>query len=132
MTELIVCSTCRRPGTDRGAPADGQRLLEAIEAALRAVPVPLTASSASPAPLRVRATACMSGCSRACTVALQAAGKASYLFGELQPDAETAAQVLACARLHALSADGQLDRAARPERLRNGILARLPALAGPD
>lgn len=125
MTELIVCSTCRRPGTDRGAPADGQRLLEAIEAALRASP-------ASPAPLSVRATACMSGCSRACTVALQAAGKASYLFGELQPDAETAAQVLACARLHALSADGQLDRAARPERLRNGILARLPALAGPE
>jgi predicted metal-binding protein len=129
MTELIVCSTCRRPGTDRGAPADGQRLLEAIEAALRASPVPV---SASPAPLRVRATACMSGCSRACTVALQAAGKASYLFGELSPDAETAAQVLACARLHALSVDGQLDRAARPERLRNGILARLPALAGPD
>lgn len=129
MTELIVCSTCRRPGTDRGAPADGQRLLEAIEAALRASTVPLPAS---PTPLRVRATACMSGCSRACTVALQAAGKASYLFGDLPPDAETAAQVLACAQLHALSADGQLDRAARPERLRNGILARLPALAGPD
>lgn len=122
MTEVIVCSTCRRPGTERGAPADGQRLLEAIEAELRA----------SPAPLRVRAVACMSGCSRACTVALQAAGKASYLFGELPPDAETAAQVLACAGLHAISADGQLDRAARPERLRNGILARLPALGRPD
>lgn len=122
MTELIVCSTCRRPGTDRGAPADGQRLFEAIEAALLA----------SPAPLSVRATACMSGCSSACTVALQAAGKASYLFGQLQPDAETAMQVLACAQLHAQSADGQLDWAARPERLRSGILARLPALAFPD
>lgn len=122
MTEVIVCTTCRQPGTDRSAQADGQRLLDAIEAALRA----------SPAPLRVRAVACMSGCSRACTVALQAAGKASYLFGELPPDAETAAQVLACAQRHAISTDGQLGRAARPERLRNGILARLPALARPD
>ena len=122
MTDVIVCTTCRRPGTERSAQADGQHLLQAIEAAL----------GDAAAPLRVRGTACMSGCSRACTVALQAAGKASYLFGELPPDAETAAQVLTCARLHAISTDGHLDRAARPERLRNGILARLPALAGPD
>jgi predicted metal-binding protein len=36
--------------------------------------------------------------------------------------------VLACAALHAASADGNLPRAQRPERLRGGILLRLPPL----
>ncbi len=57
-------------------------------------------------------------------------GKTSYVFGELTPDAETAQQVLACGRLHADSADGVLDRNARPERLRNGIVARIPGCLG--
>jgi predicted metal-binding protein len=74
----------------------------------------------------VRGVACMSGCDRACTVAFQAPGKHSYLFGDLQPDADTAAQVLACARLHAQSSDGALARNDRPQRLRSGILTKLP------
>ena len=70
----------------------------------------------------------MSGCSRACTVTLQAHGKYTYYFGDLAPDADTAAQVIACAQLHLQSADGNLARNARPERLRSGILARLPPI----
>ena len=62
-------------------------------------------------------------------MALQAPGKPSYVFGDLVADADSAAQALACARLHAASADGQLARHDRPERLRSGILVRLPAWA---
>jgi predicted metal-binding protein len=72
--------------------------------------------------------ACMSGCSRACTIALQAPGKYTYYIGDLLADEETAVQVLACAQLHARSVDGNLQRKDRPERLRSGILARLPPL----
>jgi len=121
-TDLIVCTTCRRPGQDRALPPDGEALLSEVEAA--------HAFMDNPAALRVRGVACMSACGRSCTVAFQAAGKTSYVFGELTPDAETAQQVLACGRLHADSADGMLDRNARPERLRNGIVVRLPGCLG--
>lgn len=122
-TEIIVCSTCRLPGSSREQAPHGQALLAAVQAALNA---------RHAQGLRVREQACMSGCARACTVALQATGKFSYYFGDLAPDAETAAQVLACAHQHRASADGNLPRSARPERLRGAILARLPPLAQED
>jgi predicted metal-binding protein len=61
-------------------------------------------------------------------VTLQAPGKFTYYFGDLVADDTTAAEVLACAQQHAYSADGNLPRKERPERLRSGILARLPPL----
>jgi len=121
-TELIVCTTCRRPGQDRALPPDGEALWAEVEAA--------HAFMDNPMGLRVRGTACLSACGRSCAVAFQAAGKTTYVFGELSPDAETAQQLLACGRLHAHSPDGVLDRNTRPERLRNGIVARLPACLG--
>lgn len=117
-TELIVCTTCRPVGALRDAPAPGEALLHAVRATQ-------AADGARP-DVRVRGMACMSACSRACTVALQAPGKHTYLFGDLTADADTARDVLACAALHAESSDGSLQRNQRPERLRNGILARLP------
>jgi predicted metal-binding protein len=122
ITEIIVCTTCRPAGASRAEPAAGELLLEAVYVAQ------LQADATHFAHLRVRGVECMSSCSRACLVAFQAPGKHSYLFGGLAPDATTADQVLACARLHAHSADGSLLRKDRPERLRNGIVARLPAV----
>lgn len=120
-TEIIVCTTCRPQGASRELPAAGLALFEAVQDAL------LTSEWDGAAHgLQVRGLACMSGCSRACTVTLQAKGKFSYYFGDLAADAETAAQVIACAQLHRHSEDGNLARNARPERLRSGILARLP------
>lgn len=123
-TEIIVCTTCRPPGASRALPAAGQVLFEAVQDAL----LHCELDTGEHEGLQVRGLACMSGCSRACTVALQAQGKYTYYFGDLAPDAETAAQVIACAQLHKHSADGNLARNARPERLRSGILARLPPL----
>lgn len=122
VTELIICTTCRPAGVSRDVPAAGEALLEAVQIATWDLDVALQAR------IRVRGLACMSGCSRACTVALQAPGKYTYYFGDLLADDTTAAQVLACAQLHADSADGNLQRKERPERLRSGILARLPPL----
>ena len=78
--------------------------------------------------LRVQGVACLSGCKRACAAALMAPGKVGYVFGDVPPDAEGAADLLAVALAHAAGRDGFLPRAARPERLRAGILARLPPL----
>ena len=124
ITEVIVCTTCRPAGASREQPAAGEALLEAVQTAQ---------FDADPGErIVVRGVACMSGCNRACTVALQAPGKHSYLFGDLLPDADTAAQVLACARLHARNSDGALARNERPERLRSGLLTKLPPYLPPD
>lgn len=120
-TEVIVCTTCRPAGASRELPAAGLVLYEAVMAQQNA---------GHAAGLQVRGIACLSGCSRSCTVALQAPGKPTYYFGDLSADAQTATQVLACAQLHAHRADGALPRNERPERLRSGILAKLPAYAG--
>ena len=116
MTEILVCVLCRPNGASRDEPRAGRALFEAIQ----------IAALQSDAPFPIRPLECMSGCTRACTVALQAPGKTTYFFGDLRAEVESAEQVLACARLHDASRDGLLDRAQRPQRLREGILARLP------
>lgn len=121
-TEIIVCTTCRPPGASRELPAEGLALFEAVQDAL----LHCELDTGEHQGLQLRGLACMSGCGRACTVTLQAQGKFTYYFGDLAGDAETAAQVIACAQLHHQSPDGNLARNARPERLRSGILARLP------
>jgi predicted metal-binding protein len=119
VTEIIVCTTCRPEGASRELPSAGSVLFEAV-LALQQTELPVG--------IQVRGIACMSGCSRACTVAFQAAGKPTYYFGDLVADAETAEHVLACGLLHARNADGALLRSLRPERLRGGILAKLPPM----
>jgi len=120
ITEVIVCTTCRPPGASRDLPAAGALLFEAVQAVHHHGAVPS---------VRVRGMACLSSCSRACSVAFQAPGKHTYLFGDLVPDAETAEHVLLCAGMHAAANDGNLLRNERPARLRSGILARLPPWA---
>lgn len=113
-TEVIVCTTCRPPGVSRDETAAGSLLFEAVQ------------RLQAPPSVRVRGMACLSSCGRACSVAFQAPGKHTYLFGDLVPDAQTAEHVLVCAGMHAAAPDGNLLRNQRPERLRSGILARLP------
>lgn len=122
-TEILICTTCRPAQGTGDAPSAGNALLESVRHAMRSSAV----AAIRPTP-RLRGIACLSGCARACTMALQAPGKHTYVFGDLDPDAETAVQVLACADLHQQSCDGLLPRGARPPRLRKGILAKLPPL----
>ncbi len=119
-TDVIVCTTCRPAGASRELPADGELLFEAVQAAQ------LDDDAGAWAQVRVRGVACLSSCSRACSVAFQAPGKYTFVFGDLKPDEETARHVLACGAMHACAGDGMLNRNERPERLRSGIVVRLP------
>ncbi len=127
-TDLLVCTRCRLAGEDPGeahlAARAGARLHRALVAAARQAGAADGAADGAEG-VAVASVACLSACKRGCAVALMAPGKASLLFGDLRP--EDAADILAAARAHAARADGFLPRAARPERLRAGILARLPA-----
>lgn len=116
-TTLLVCTRCRPPGAEPEAPRAGATLLAAARRAAAGEPS-----------VRVHGVACLSGCRRACAAALMAPGKVGYLFGDLPPDPAGAADLLAAALAHAAAPEGHLPRAARPERLRTGILGRLPPL----
>lgn len=125
-SELLVCRTCRPAGASRDGPAAGELLLAQVLGLQSASARPACADAAGIDGVVVRGIACLSACSRSCTVALQAGGKMTYVFGDLLPDAESAAQVLDCAHQHARAPDGLLAWASRPDRLRRGIVARLP------
>lgn len=107
---LVICTTC--------ADGQGQALLEAVE----------NEALARDWPLPVRGQACMAACKQSCTAALQGTGKHSYLFGQLAADATCVDALLAVAAQHAEPGDGLLAWDRRPERLKGGLVARLPPL----
>lgn len=119
---LWICVTCRRsmaPGVASALATDGRELFDLTRA--------LLAGHAAAGRVVPRPVECMSGCERSCTVSLSAAGKPSYLFGDLEPTAEHAGAVLDCAFMYAMRPDGLLPRIERPSALRKGILSRIPA-----
>ena len=127
-THITVCTTCRAPGTSREQRADGLSLFDAVQEALWAAESESESEGGAALAVQLGGQACMSGCNRACTLAVQSAGKWTYYWGDLVPDADTAAQVVTCARMHQRSTDGELPWKDRPERLKNGVLARISAV----
>lgn len=111
---IIVCSLCR----DR---VTGLRSGEALCADLRS-----RLSDASAADFAVETVDCMAGCARPLTVAFEAQGKASYLFGSIDSGTDAGALV-EFARLYASLADGWCNSGQRPARLAGKTLARIPA-----
>ena len=110
MSALVICTTC--------ADGQGQLLLEAAE----------NEALARDLPLAIRGQACLAACKQSCTAALQGLGKHSYVFGQLGPDAASVDALLAVAEQHAEPGDGLLAWNRRPDRLKTGLVARLPPL----
>ena len=77
----------------------------------------------------IRAVNCMAGCERKPTMGLQAPGKATYLFGEIET-AEDVAAIVEFAHQYEGSADGWTSATDRPTALYEKTLARMPALKG--
>jgi predicted metal-binding protein len=77
---------------------------------------------------RIGAVECLSGCDRACVIALAAPHKATLMFGDLPP-LQSASAILQLAEQYYASADGKISRQERPNILRKGILARIPPLS---
>ncbi|NJK62704.1 MAG: DUF1636 domain-containing protein [Synechococcaceae cyanobacterium SM2_3_1] len=123
---LFVCTTCgstwekgQRVGQSRG-----ELLLEALQ------PAHSQWSWREQCPLQP--VECMSACSRPCSVALAAAGKHTYLFGDLASSeadlGDVCGAILDCAALYLQQPQGLMAWSARPERLRKGLIARIPPL----
>ena len=111
---IYICTTCRPPGEPDSAVRPEAILATAV------------AQAAAGAEVDVRPMRCLGNCSRGASAALRANGSWTYLFGGL--DATCAEALIEGARLLARAADGILPWRARPERLKRGMIARIPPL----
>lgn len=110
---IIVCSRCR-------SPIAGALAAQELIAELRARP--------AAAGFTIETVACMAGCDRPLAVAFTAPGKASFLFGDIEPQRDADA-LLNFGDLYAGLDNGWCNEGQRPAGLKGKILARIPALA---
>ncbi|MGA7953382.1 MAG: DUF1636 domain-containing protein [Gloeobacterales cyanobacterium] len=77
----------------------------------------------------VQEVACLSVCSRPCSVAFVAPNKTTLVFGDLPP-LESAADLLQLGKQYHDSSDGIISWKERPEVLKDALIARVPPLPG--
>ncbi|WP_424970611.1 DUF1636 family protein [Dinoroseobacter sp. S76] len=114
---ITVCTSCKHKGSDC---RPGYELIAKLRAAIAA------AGDAVSESFEISGVACMAGCDRPCTVAYHGTRKATYLFGDIEPDADID-DLVAFARQYAVLGDGWCSSVDRPGKLRRTTLARVPA-----
>ncbi|QDG76692.1 DUF1636 domain-containing protein [Labrenzia sp. PHM005] len=114
---ITVCTSCRHKGSNC---KPGYDLIEKLQAALQ------TAGKFVSDDFEISGVACMAGCSRPCTVAFHGSQKATYLFGDIDPE-EDVTDLITFARQYAELPDGWCSSGERPGKLRRTALARVPA-----
>ncbi len=125
---LFVCTTCGSTWQDgqRVGQSRGEILLEQLQ--------PLHDQWPLGSQFALQPVQCMSSCDRPCSVAFVAPGKHTYLFGNLATPEEDLDQVcqgiLECAQLFYQKPQGLMAWSERPERLKRGIVARIPPIPG--
>jgi predicted metal-binding protein len=118
---LFVCTTCASVWKDgkRVGVSGGQLLLDQL--------TELYQNWQLAPEFSLQAVECLSACDRSCVVTFAALGKFTYVFGDLPVDGSASA-VLECANQYYGKPHGLLPWSERPERLKKGIVARIPPL----
>ena len=110
---IVVCATCRDAAGSDAHPRPGALLAAAAEEAAGDL-------------VHIRQVECLGNCTRRLSAAILREGGWSYVFGDLAiadgPDLVTGA------RLFAASTDGLMPWRGRPDKLKRGLVARLPPL----
>ncbi len=78
----------------------------------------------------VTGVSCMGACNRPCAIAFAAQGKSTYLFGDLSYQEslpELSEEILKCASLYFQQSDGTMSWSDRPERLKKGLVGKIPS-----
>lgn len=115
---ITICTSCRHRGATCGP---GYDLIKRLRAAIDA------AGDTISEEFEVSGVACMAGCSHPCTIAYHSTRKATYLFGDIEPDQDID-DLVAFARQYAGLGDGWCSSAERPGKLGKHTLARIPAM----
>lgn len=114
---ITVCTSCRHKGTEC---RPGYELIETLRQAIT------WAGDAIPEAFEISGVACMAGCDHPCTVAYHGTKKATYLFGDIDPETDID-DLVAFAKQYAYLHDGWCSSVDRPGKLRKSTLARVPA-----
>ncbi|WP_050524345.1 DUF1636 family protein [Pseudorhodobacter wandonensis] len=114
---ITICTSCKHKGTEC---RPGYELIDALRAAITA------AGDALSEDFEVSGVACMAGCDRPCTVAYHGSQKATYLFGDIDPN-EDIDDLVTFAKQYAYLHDGWSSSFERPGKLRTSTLARVPS-----
>lgn len=117
MTTITVCDTCNFSSDQKLL--DGKTGGEILAAHLEAL---------AGAGITVRRQSCLMGCDRHCNVALQAAGKLSYVLGRFTPDAGAAQAIVDYAKAYGESESGQVPYQQWPQGVKGHFVARIPPL----
>lgn len=115
---IIVCTKCRDVGGDC---FPGLEILERLNDAVNSGMQCIDSRA-----FEISGIACMAGCSRPCTVAFRASAKATYLFGDIDPD-RNIEDLIAFAYQYQSLNDGWTNSNERPAGLMGKTLARVPA-----
>ncbi|GFE50337.1 hypothetical protein So717_20900 [Roseobacter cerasinus] len=114
---ITICTSCRHKGTTC---RPGYELIERLRQAIA------LAGEAVSDTFEISGVACMAGCDRPCTVAYHGTQKATYLFGDIDPNTDIN-DLVAFAEQYADLQDGWCSSVDRPGKLRQTTLARVPA-----
>ncbi|NQY61010.1 DUF1636 family protein [Cognatishimia sp.] len=114
--KITVCTSCKHKGTSC---KPGYELINKLRTAID------QAGEAIPEEFEISGVACMAGCDRPCTVAYYGSRKATYLFGDIDPDTDIQ-DLVEFAQQYAYLHDGWCSSVDRPGKLRKSTLARVP------
>ena len=112
----FICVSCRPKEGGAGRP--GRLLIDAVTVGVR---------DRAGCDVTVIPVECLSVCKRPCTVALTAAGKWTYVVGDLNVD-DHVEDVIATAIRYGATQDGIIPWRERPESFRKGVISRIPPL----
>lgn len=115
--KITVCTSCKHKGTTC---RPGFDLIDKLRHAIT------EAGDAIPEDFEISGVACMAGCDHPCTVAYHGSRKATYLFGDIDPETDIE-DLVAFARQYAYLHDGWCSSVDRPGKLRTSTLARVPS-----
>ncbi|OSQ37066.1 DUF1636 family protein [Thalassospira mesophila] len=126
---LNICITCRASAdangatdsreTDQPRERDGKLLYDALSHEM--------ATRTDPASFDIVPVECLSNCKSGCSVALSAAGKWGYVYGNLTIK-DHAADILKLAEAYAHTETGLVAWRERPETVRRNVIARIPPI----
>jgi len=114
-TTIYVCTTCKTPD-DPSPVRAGARLYKSLQEAAQTLQSDVI----------IEGVECLSVCKRPCTIAFTDQNKWTYVYGDFSAE-NSAEKILECAMLYAHTADGLIPWKERPDALKKGVIARLPA-----
>jgi predicted metal-binding protein len=124
---IFVCTTCasKWENSKRVGESGGEKLLKRLQTDYQNWKLNTE--------FVIQPVECMSACSRSCIISFACPGKTTYLFGDISQNltSEEVNGVFTCADIYHSHPEGSLPWSQRPEPLKKGILARIPAVAMP-